>query len=163
MQIARIEDLPGRANSINLKKIVVHAMGEFIESGEIDYFAPDFLRKIGLSAHFFVTPSGVIIQGRDGNQVAWHAKGYNFESIGIEILVPGLHTYESFLDTIENENWCINNQFEETIQLVKWIKRQYNGTLKDNWLVRHSDLSPRRRKDPGKGFNWKEFCRRVNS
>ena len=55
MQIAKIKDLPGRDNSIIVKKIVIHAMGEFIEQGKEDYYAPDFLRKIGLSAHFFVT------------------------------------------------------------------------------------------------------------
>lgn len=161
MQIVRIKDLPGKDVSIKVKKIVIHAMGEFIENGEIDYYAPDFLRKIGLSAHFFVTPSGVIIQGRDANNIAWHAKGYNYETIGIEILVPGLHTYETFLDTIVEPEWYTKIQFEEAINLVKYLKRQISS-LTDNWLIRHSDLSPTRKKDPGKGFPWEDFCRKVN-
>jgi len=161
MQIARIKDLPGRNVPITITKIVIHSMGEFIENGEKDFYAPDFLRKIRLSAHYFVTPSGVIIQGRENNTVAWHAKGYNFESIGIEILVPGLHTYETFLNTIENPHWYTDFQFKETIELVKYLKRKYNRSLKDNWLVRHSDLSPGRKKDPGDGFDWIEFCKRI--
>ena len=66
-------------------KIVVHAMGEFINNKP----AWAFLESIGLSAHIFVTPSGVIVRSRKDRQGAWHAKGFNTDSLGIEFLVPG--------------------------------------------------------------------------
>jgi N-acetyl-anhydromuramyl-L-alanine amidase AmpD len=68
---------------INL--IVVHAMGEYIKDGNNVYSAARFLKKIGLSAHYLVTPSGVILRCVREAQIAWHAKGFNTNSIGIEV------------------------------------------------------------------------------
>jgi len=68
------------------KRIVIHAMGEYIDTEPVDYHAVDWLRKLGLSAHAFITPSGVVIRGRKDAQGAYHAKGYNAGSLGVEFL-----------------------------------------------------------------------------
>src|SRR5690606_2439980 len=77
-------------------KIVLHAMGEFIgEPGDESMYAPYFLESIKLSAHRFITPSGVIIVTRRDDQRAHHAKGHNMSSWGVEFLVPGIHNLAS--------------------------------------------------------------------
>jgi len=95
--------LPAGASHNAPQRIILHAMGEFIDTDGRDYFAADFLKKLGLSAHMLITPSGVAIKCREYNQGAYHAKGYNTNTLGIEFLVPGLHTYESFLEAINSE------------------------------------------------------------
>jgi len=102
------------------RRIIIHAMAEFIDTDGEDYFAPNFLDTIGLSAHAFITSSGVIIRSRADDEGAYHAKGANADSLGVEILVPGLHTYESFTRTIKGD-WCSKLQFETVGDLVlKW-------------------------------------------
>src|SRR5690606_28750529 len=67
------------------KRIIVHAMSEWING----MYAPDFLLSVGLSAHALVTPDGDIIKCREDTQGAFHAKGLNTDSLGIEFLLPG--------------------------------------------------------------------------
>src|SRR5210317_1860024 len=90
------------------KMIVVHSMGEFLLDPH-PIHATDFLEKIGLSAHALVAPSGNIYICRDDDQGAYHAKGYNTDSLGIEFLVAGHHNYGSFLETIKTD-WVTDEQ-----------------------------------------------------
>lgn len=133
-------------------KIVIHSMGEFIaENGDV-YSARNYLDKLGWSVHYFIKPSGDIIQCRANNQTAWHAAGHNENSIGIEFLVEGQHDYPSFLQSIEY-NWCRKAQYDAGIELVRDLFAEFG----DMMLVRHSDISPGRKLDPGNGFHWEWF------
>lgn len=51
--------------------ILIHSIGESIEGQDGDSI--DFLESIGLSAHYFITPSGEILQTLPTNKVAYHA------------------------------------------------------------------------------------------
>lgn len=151
MKIAQIPLEKGASNQ-KPERIVIHAMGEFIDTDPHDYYAPEFLRKIGLSAHAFITPSGVIIKSRKCSQGAYHAKGYNVNSLGIEFLVPGVHTYSTFIETIKMP-YLTSAQYQAGIDLVRhWVK-EYDIRS----ISRHSDLSPGRKVDPGEGFPWNRF------
>lgn len=137
------------------KLIVIHAMGEYIE-GEPDLWAPAFLEKLGLSAHALVTPDGNIIKCREDDEGAWHARGYNKNSLGIEFLVEGIHTYGSFMTTIR-EPYITDAQFDVGQKQVReWLARHNIKKIKA-----HSELSPGRKFDPGRGFPMDVFLQEL--
>ena len=146
---------PHGGGALEPTMIIVHAMAEFIDTNAQDYYAPEWLEKLGLSAHVLVTPSGVAIQGRDFELEAWHAKDHNDKALGIELLVPGLHTYETFIRAISVPNWPAEPQYLVAIAVIReWIEK-YNIPRSD--VQRHSDVSPGRKVDPGSGFPWDLF------
>lgn len=146
--------LTAGSSSQTPNRVVVHAIAEFIDGVP----AVDFLRSVGLSAHAFVTCSGVIIRCREDTRGAYHAKGYNTNSLGIEFLVPGNHDYTSFKDKIRTP-YLTENQYKSGLwQIKEWFS---------NWLIgdisRHSDLDPARKTDPGDGFPWEKLLKDINS
>ena len=134
--------------------VVVHAAAEYIRLHDGDIHIVDFLRSRGESAHAFITPHGHIIRTRGNQQIAWHARaqGFNFKSLGIEFLVSGAHTIESFRKTIQGD-WLTGLQYLAGVNLVKtWITL---GKITE--VVRHCDIDPELKKDPGAGFPWINF------
>jgi len=128
--------------------LVIHAMSEYING----MYADEFLSSVGLSAHFLLKPNGEFIKLRKTTEVAWHAKGFNTNSIGIEVLVEGSHTYDTFLEKIKTD-WVKPEQYKALIEMSNGIIEHYDIEK----VVRHSDLSPERKKDPGDGFKWQYF------
>ena len=135
-------------------RVIVHAIAEFVDGVP----AVDFLRSIGLSAHAFITCSGVIIRSREDTRGAYHAKDYNSNSLGIEFLVPGNHDYSSFKQKIIAP-YLTENQYKAGLWQVKdWFKTWLIGDIS-----RHSDVDPARKTDPGDGFPWEKFLKEINS
>lgn len=135
---------PFGAASQTPERIVVHAMAERINGMD----ASHFLESIGLSAHALVAPQGNIIRCREDTQGAYHAKGFNRNSLGIEFLVPGEHSYESFLAAIDRP-WVNDVQLLAGARVIaEWIAR-HGITQIDG----HCDIDPTRKKDPGQ-FPW---------
>ncbi len=129
-------------------QIIIHAMSEYIGG----VHAVDFLKNIGLSAHAFVTPDGKIIRSRHDHQGAYHAKGYNTNSLGVEFLVEGDHTYYKFLDAIQ-KTYLTNIQYRAGVFLIKRWLSKFNIAQ----ISTHRYLSPVRKFDPGPGFPLKAF------
>lgn len=138
------------------RKIVIHAMGEYIKDPS-PMMAVDFLEKLGLSAHYLILPNSDIMLCRNPEQGAYHARGYNTDSIGIEYLVEGVHDYGTFLAAIK-EPYITPGQWEAGIELVNHLTELYDIHSID----RHSDLSPGRKLDPGDGFQWDDFKAVIN-
>ena len=144
MDIIKIPS-PVKANlsGYNPKEVIIHAHGEYLYYKSKWYHFLDFQDYRGLSAHYWITPSGVIIERVSPNKVAWHAKGVNKTSIGIEFIVPGaIKEYKQFTDKIQTD-WVSPEQFKAGVYLVNSLGLP---------IRRHSDQAPDRKVDPGTGF-----------
>ena len=149
--IARIPLAKG-AYAQQPSRIVVHAMAEFITDRGREWHAPEFLKNIGLSAHSLITPSGVRIRCRRETQGAYHARGFNRDSLGIEVLVPGVHDYDSFIEAIKTP-YMTKTQYHATVdQCREWLDEFHILSID-----RHSDVDPERKHDPGDGFPWTDL------
>lgn len=133
------------------ERIIVHSMAKTIVDDK-EYSAVAFLKHLGLSAHILISPNGEVMRCRDDEEGAWHARGFNTNSLGVEFLVKGKHDYWSFLKAIETD-YLTNAQFNKGLDVIRnWYQ------LHDiKHLDRHSDVDSKRKKDPGKGFPWKQF------
>ena len=129
---------------------------KFLSEGS-EIYADELLKKIGLSAHFLLCPDGSFIKLRRTHEKAWHAKGHNTNTIGIEVLVEGLHTYETFLERIK-EDWVKPEQMDALIEMTKGIMDYYE--IPPENVLRHSDIDPDRKKDPG-NLDWDLFKSRI--
>jgi len=155
MKIANIPSPYGNAHN-NPKKIVWHAISEIIDDHGTFYYALDYLTHLGISAHRFVTPSGVIIKCREDYQGAYHAKGHNKNSLGVEVMVPGCNPYPDFLKVMRKP-YMTHIQKVATYELLQFWCREHGLTRSD--IYRHSELSPDRKFDPGTGVNWAQLER----
>jgi len=145
----------GEGNQIP-KAIIIHAMGEFIGGVGWEKHAVQFLAGVGLSAHAIIAPDGENYRCRKDTQGAYHALGHNTNTLGLEFLVAGVHTYGTFIDTIRT-SYITAQQYEVGVEQVRyWIKHW--GITE---VLRHSDISPERKVDPGEGFPWTMFLRDI--
>jgi N-acetyl-anhydromuramyl-L-alanine amidase AmpD len=92
-----------------------------------------------VSAHYLVWPNGDIVQMVNPSDTAWHVRGHNARSVGIEIA-------GYFNRPITNQ------QVTRTAELVSHLLNQYD--LQPTAIRAHSQLDPSRRRDPGtENFN----------
>jgi N-acetyl-anhydromuramyl-L-alanine amidase AmpD len=134
------------------KKIVLHSMGEYIISDAGIMHAYDFLKHIGLSVHALICPDGTVLRCRDDTQGAYHAKGFNKDSLGVEFLVKGKHTYSSFKKAIKKP-YITFEQHVAGVELLRDWCSLYDITS----IEEHRSLSPKRKFDLGSGFPLKQF------
>lgn len=118
-----------------------------------------WLELRGYSAHLLAAPDGQIIRTRNDDQIAYHAGkpttgpyagvSLNSKMLGIEFLVPGTHSYGSFLKAIRHD-YITGDQFAAGMnEIIRWFK-----THRLSEIERHSHYDPDRKPDPGDGFPW---------
>ena len=109
-----------------------------------------------VSTHYFIKKNGEIIRMVPDLYKAWHAgisqwskyRNLNKYSIGIEISNPGHQFgYVNFS----------KKQIKSLIKLTKKIIKKYS--IKKDYILGHSDISPDRKKDPGEKFPWEVLYR----
>lgn len=108
-----------------------------------------------VSAHLLVERDGGAVQYVSTAHAAWHAGRSSFEgrpncngfSIGIE------------LEGVEGEAFE-EAQYRTLSALTQAIMRRYPA-INPGRVVGHADVAPGRKTDPGDGFDWSEFRRRL--
>jgi len=152
------------------KGIVVHSMGEYLFWEGEWITAHDFLKELKLSVHGFIHPDGTYEKMIESPGRASHAgksiheglSGLNSHYLGFELLVPGKHSYDSFLKAIETKGVYTEQQFNAAVDTCKWWMKQYD--IPASRVVRHSDVSGdhvrgkgKGKVDPGSAFDWERF------
>ncbi len=132
--------------------VIIHAIAEYIEGGKSDEYCIDFIERQGLGVHAFVSPSGLVIRTAPDNALCYHAKGFNTGYLGVEVMVGGVHTYESFLAKIRTD-WVTPEQYKSVIDLLRDWRTEHN--IKSVHDIRtHSMVDPERKADTGAGFRY---------
>lgn len=158
-----ITHLEHGASTQTPKLIVLHAMGEFIGGDDWKSHAVQFLDNKGYSAHSLIAPENTKEPAtnyrlREDNEGAYHAKGFNTDSLGMEFLVQGQHTYATFLEAMKTKYLT-----EEQFQLGLAQVREWLNAWPIEKITRHSDLSPERKVDPGIGFPYQDFLHEIGT
>lgn len=158
-----------RPPGIVIDMLVVHSIslppGAFGGTGIVDCFlnqldpnAHPYYKKIAalrVSAHISIDRLGKITQYVDFQNCAWHAgvsvwqgrTHCNDYSIGVELEGADGVPYTQA-------------QYDRLVALCVLLMRQYPGITMDR-VVRHSDIAPGRKTDPGPAFRWEDFRDRL--
>ncbi len=106
------------------------------------------IRGLEVSSHLLIRRDGELVQFVPFGERAWHAGDSSFRgrtrcndfSIGIEL--EG-----------EDETPYDDRQYAVLVPVIKAIKRAY-PVISNRDIAAHSDISPRRKTDPGPAFDW---------
>ena len=140
---------PKKKKPNQIKFLIFHYTGMKTEKAAIERLTDI---KSRVSAHYLIKQNGEIITLVPDLYTAWHAgksiwKNYsslNKDSIGIEIVNPGHDiNYKKFSKI----------QLRTLIRLSKFLIKKYKINSKN--VLGHSDIAPKRKKDPGEKFPWK--------
>ena len=154
-----------RINESDIRLIVIHCISlppkiygnSYIEdffcnklnSNDHEYF--EEIKDLKVSSHILIKRTGEIIQFVPFHKKAWHAGSSSYRneencnefSIGIEL--EGYHTEK-----------YTKHQYKSLQEVSQALIKNYKDLNKDN-IVGHSDISPDRKQDPGKYFEWNYY------
>jgi N-acetylmuramoyl-L-alanine amidase CwlA len=128
-----------------IRKIVLHT-SEGSEQSCVNTFRNPSSR---VSAHYLVSKAGRITRFVPDMSIAYHAKQYNFDSIGIE-----------------NEGRAAQNgwtaaQYDALAKLVRALCTRYGIPKDRKHIIGHHEVPGSHKSDPGKYFDWKRFISLV--
>jgi N-acetylmuramoyl-L-alanine amidase len=132
-----------------IKFIIIHYTGMQSKRASVKRLCS---KKYKVSCHYLIDRGGEITQLVEENKIAWHAGkskwkkfiNLNKFSIGIELVNKGhMHGYQNFTPS----------QIKKLILLCAHLKKKYN--IRAENILGHSDIAPKRKKDPGEKFPWK--------
>lgn len=137
--------------------------GDHIErffTNRLDHSLDPFYKEIEgveVSSHLLIKRTGEVVQFVSFDDRAWHAGLSKFQtrencndfSIGIEL--EG-----------EDEVPYTDAQYEVLVNITRCLMKAYPGIAVDR-IVGHQDISPGRKTDPGKAFDWDGYFGQVNA
>ena len=158
-----------RINESDIRLIVIHCISLPPKIYGNSYIEDFFCNKLNTNDHKYfkeikdnkvtsnilIKRTGEIIQFVPFHKKAWHAGSSSYRneencnefSIGIEL--EGYH----------NEKYT-NHQYKSLQEVSQALINNYKDLNKDN-IVGHSDISPDRKLDPGKYFEWNYYLERL--
>jgi len=149
--VSRVRPSPNhgeRAHGVKIDILLLHYTGMAATAGAIERLCEPSAR---VSSHYVIDERGEIVQLVAEARRAWHAglsswegvADINSRSVGIEIANPG-HSfgYPDFPDA----------QIAAVIELGGDIVARHR--IRPERVLAHSDVAPRRKRDPGEKFPW---------
>ena len=139
----------GSREGAKVKLIVIHG-----DAGKSDIGTVEWIAGPGkVSYHYLVGRDGVIYQFVDEKEKAWHAgvsewpectvnKSVNSNSIGVSFANDGKEAYKPV-------------QYTAGARLVAEIMARHG--IAEKMVLGHADVSPGRKSDPWKHFDWSYF------
>ncbi|MBF0195987.1 MAG: 1,6-anhydro-N-acetylmuramyl-L-alanine amidase AmpD, partial [Magnetococcales bacterium] len=126
----------------------------------LDGNAHPFYREIAnlkVSAHFLIKRDGTITQYVPVSKMAWHAGVSKWQgrnrcndfSVGVELEGDEKRAFEG-------------TQYQQLACLVRTLQCRYPA-ITDEQIVGHQHIAPKRKWDPGPGFNWQHFKEILNT
>ena len=131
-----------------IKYIIIHYTGMKTSTESLKRLC---CSKSEVSCHYFIDEKGAVMQLVDDANIAWHAGisywekdiNLNKNSVGIELQNKGEDFgYHKFSD----------EQIKSLISILFILKEKYS--IKDSYILAHSDIAPSRKTDPGYLFPW---------
>lgn len=152
--------------------VVLHAIGEWVvDSTNLGgkgrgyvWHCTDWLRAIGRSTHAFVLPDGLIVREVDSHYKAWHARGHNSRSVGIEFALRGVWPYHKFQAAMRGERDDAAYTPAQTQAALSWVRAraaEHAFRLTEHSVRTHQQLDPERKLDPGSIFPLGTFLSAV--
>ncbi|MCA8922509.1 MAG: N-acetylmuramoyl-L-alanine amidase [Planctomycetes bacterium] len=136
-----------RRSSRAIRRIVLHTT-EGSEQSAINTFQNPSSR---VSAHYLVSRAGRLTRLVQDKDVAYHVRGNNEDTIGIENE-----------GRASDRNQWTAAQLDTLVELVRGLCDRYGIPKSRTHILSHAQLDPSRRIDPGPYFPWDDFIRRVN-
>lgn len=135
-----------RRRGRRVEAIVLHHTGPGTTSGLLEWLCTP---NSGVSAHYLISPDGVIYQLVQDEMAAWHAgfsslhgeEAVNSRSIGIELVHAG-----------KNDVPFDDQQYGALEALLRYLVDRYSVPPEN--LVGHRDIAPGRKFDPADSFDW---------
>ncbi|MFI9552479.1 N-acetylmuramoyl-L-alanine amidase [Nonomuraea endophytica] len=136
-----------RPSSAAINKIVIHvAQGSY--AGTISWFKNPAAK---VSSHYVVRSSdGQITQMVREKDVAWHVKGANTNSVGIE--------HEGY---ISDASWFTDQMYRASAALTRNIADRYGIAKTRSNIVGHVEVPGNDHTDPGPNWDWNKYMSYV--
>ena len=160
--------LPFTSQGVNRNRgyMMIHAMARDIwyEGIMQNYF--DLLTSLGRGVHFVILPDGQVIQHAPITRRLWHARGANWDSVGVELLVEGVYDLGALYSKINKNTAAFDvysrGQYDGLLSIMDYlVEKDYVKSPYFNWDT-HQSQSSGRKKDPGNSFDfatWTEMLR----
>ncbi len=137
--------------------------GDHIErffTNRLDHSLDPFYKEIEgveVSSHLLIKRTGEIVQFVSFDERAWHAGASTFKtrencndfSIGVEL--EG-----------EDEVPYTDAQYEVLVSITRCLTKEYPAISIDR-IIGHQDISPGRKTDPGKAFDWERYFDQIKA
>jgi len=163
-----VEKIEGAARESNVELIVIHATGGpdcdpniSFKSGTLYQIIQHFKRnQKKISIHYIIGRNGDVVKMVEENEIAYHVRGYNYSSIGIELVNNG-----------DGKDTYSNKQIESLISLLKQIIKRHKLSIeqiKGHELLDNSELNCngkilKRKQDPGANFPWELLRKKLEN
>lgn len=158
MIIRKSPNYNNRPEGTKIDSIILHATGMDSCEAVLQRLCDE---ESEVSAHYVIDRDGTVYNLVHPDKRAWHAgvsnykgrSGFNDFSIGIELVNFGFFTVEGDLkahDYGSDYHDFADVQINALIELMQDLYQSY--PIDQAWVLRHSDIAPDRRADPGPKF-----------